>query len=574
MFRRGVPALGAVLALGPVAVVWDSLPAAPAAPAGVASKANSNTTLSMAALVGSTSPTFRAKVIGVPSGTAAPTGSVSFAVNGFGPLQCDGLSDTVSMSGGVATCKVTSALPASGSPETAQATYSGDGNFTASGGTFTASGGSFHPNDGNPAPVVPLVVTPPASIPDDCSSDAAPALLSWLSSLPPGTASKPVVVKLPALACYAVNESLHIQNSTNLTIDGDGSTIVQPVAATDNGLHPILFLTQDTGLTIKNLNINGAYDGTNGGVGREGSYGIQMEADHGVTLTGLTVSNIQGDFMTLQPPYGLDGDQSLNTDIAITGSTFTNAGYHGLTVESANGLTVSGDTFTGMGPDAMDFEYDIYSTSIVNGQAQWAAEDNITIGPNNTWSNFSSDWLASLQGQVPGVQEQHVTLTGNTINNSAPLIQILGTNPADTTAPYVNSHLTITNNTATQPALPTHGGSIATQWPGSAMEVQYVAAVNVSNNVFPMFDGTCTLGLVYFCDTPYIAAIRVWGSNGLTIMDNVFNGALGVLYPPDPTSPVSVQAAGASGDNAAVTQCGNSYGVNAAQLDATCASTG
>ncbi len=235
MFRRGVAALGAVLAVAPVAVVGDSLPAAPA---GAASTANSSTTLSMAVLVGSSSPTFRAKVIGVPSGTAAPTGSVSFAVNGFGPLQCDGLSDTVSMSGGVATGKVTSALPASGSPETAQATYSGDGTFTASAGTLTASSGTFHPNDGNPAPVVPLVVTPPASIPDDCSSDAAPALLSWLSSLPPGTASKPVVVKLPALACYAVNESLHLQNTTNLTIDGDGSTIVQPVAADFMTLQP------------------------------------------------------------------------------------------------------------------------------------------------------------------------------------------------------------------------------------------------------------------------------------------------------------------------------------------------
>jgi hypothetical protein len=138
----------------------------------------------------------------------------------------------------------------------------------------------------------------------------------------------------------------------------------------------------------------------------------------------------------------------------------------------------------------------------------------------------------------------------------------------------VNSDLTITNNTATQPAIPTHGGSIATQWAGSAMEISYVAAVNVSNNVFPMFDGTCTLGLVYFCNTPYIAAIRVWGSNGLTIINNVFNGALGVLYPADPTSPISVQALGASGDNAAVTQCGNSYGVNAAQQDATCAPTG
>lgn len=399
-------------------------------------------------------------------------------------------------------------------------------------------------------------------------------MLSWLSSLPPGTASKPVVVKLPALACCVVNETLHIQNTTNLTIDGEGSTIDQPVAATDSRLHPILFLTQDTGLTIKDLNIKGAYDGTNGGAGREGSYGIQMEADHWVTLTGLSVSNIQGDFITLQPPYGLGGDQSLNTNIAITGSTFTSAGYHGLTVESANGLTVSGDTFTGMGVDAIDFEYDIYSTSIVNGHAQWAAEDNITIGPNNTWSNFRADWFASLQGQVPGVQEQNVTLTGNTINNVGPLIQILGTNPADTTTPYVNAHLTVTNNTATQASGPTHGGSITTPWAGSAMEVGYVADVNVSNNNLPMFDGVCIPGAVYFCNTPYIAAIRVWGSNGLTILNNAFNGALGVLYPADPLSPIGVQALGASGDNAAVTECGNSYGVNAAQLDATCASAG
>ncbi len=43
-----------------------------------------------------------------------------------------------------------------------------------------------------------------------------------------------------------------------------------------------------------------------------------------------------------------------------------------------------------------------------------------------------------------------------------------------------------------------------------------------------------------------------------------------MLYPADPTSPISVQAQGASGDNVAVTQCGNSYGVNAAQLDASC----
>jgi hypothetical protein len=48
------------------------------------------------------------------------------------------------MSGGVATCKVTSALTATGLPATAQATYSGDGSFTASDGTLFTGDGNFN----------------------------------------------------------------------------------------------------------------------------------------------------------------------------------------------------------------------------------------------------------------------------------------------------------------------------------------------------------------------------------------------------------------------------------------------
>ena len=93
----------------------------------------------MVALVDSSSPMLRAKVTSVPAVAETPTGSVSFGIDGSGPVQRDGLAtNTLPMTGGVATCKV-SALPASTSPWTAQATYGGDGNFTSSDGTFTTT---------------------------------------------------------------------------------------------------------------------------------------------------------------------------------------------------------------------------------------------------------------------------------------------------------------------------------------------------------------------------------------------------------------------------------------------------
>ncbi len=163
-FRRGVPVLLACVVLAPVAVVWDSLPAAPAARAltTIGSQANSTTTLHVAPLAGS-SLTFRAKVTGVPDSAATPTGTVTFAIEGSsGPVQCDGLTNTVSMSGGVATCKVTSALSASGLPDTAWATYSGDGSFTASGGALYTSDGNFNssvPTTSDPGPPAPTTTT-------------------------------------------------------------------------------------------------------------------------------------------------------------------------------------------------------------------------------------------------------------------------------------------------------------------------------------------------------------------------------------------------------------------------------
>ena len=163
LLRSGGPALLAGLALAPAAIVWDSSPAASA------SNVTTSTSLFPVALADAASPTLRAKVTAEdPSVTATPTGTVSFTINGSEPVQCDGLAtNTVSMSGGVATCKVTSALPESGSPATAQATYGGDETFAPSTGTYTCTAG--HTGCVASIPV-------PGSIASNCSTDVSVAL--------------------------------------------------------------------------------------------------------------------------------------------------------------------------------------------------------------------------------------------------------------------------------------------------------------------------------------------------------------------------------------------------------------
>ncbi len=161
IFRSIIPALAAGLTLALVPVVWGSLPAASASPS------DSSTSVSAVTLADSTTPTLRAKVTGGASSTATPTGTVSFTIEGLGPVQCDDLdTNSVAMSGGVATCKITSALPASDSPETADATYSGDDNYTSSDGIVTSSDGSFSSGSttsSGPGPGTTTTTTPPTA---------------------------------------------------------------------------------------------------------------------------------------------------------------------------------------------------------------------------------------------------------------------------------------------------------------------------------------------------------------------------------------------------------------------------
>jgi hypothetical protein len=394
----------------------------------------------------------------------------------------------------------------------------------------------------------------PTSIPSGCGSgNSTTALEDFLATVPASS-----TVMFPKDGCFIINGTLLLQGTTGLTIDGNGSTLEQTVSPAIAA--PIVELWDDTNLTIMSMNVIGAYNRTNGGEGYEGDYGYQLEGDNGVSLCHDTTSDIQGDFMYLSPPYDLSNiTDALNTNIDVTDSTFTNAGYHGLTVQSVgcptltpcNGLTVSHDIFNGMGTDAMDFEYDNYSTPFnANGTPYFAAEDYVTI-KGNAWLNWGgSDWFASIQGQTPGVQEQHLTLEDNWLIGDGPLFEVVGTNPYSTTAPYTNADWTITGNSF-QPGYygePYRGGTSV------AAQLYDIVGLTMTNNTFPLCAGTYeTPQPASDCSAPdeYVMDLDVIDDGAIT--NNNFSGALGVVLP----QPYDTYVTG-------VIQCDNKYGVSAA----------
>ena len=362
---------------------------------------------------------------------------------------------------------------------------------------------------------------------------------------------------MPKDACWNVDGTVTVRSTTGLTIDANDSTFYQETAPTTAG--PILQLWLDSNLTIEDLIIHGAFNpAQNGGVSDEGDYGIQMEADDGVFLSGISMYDIQGDFVYLSPPYDVNQtSDALNKYIWITGSTFQNGGYHGLTIESVDGFVVDNDTFTNITQDALDLEYDIYSTPFnADGTPYWAAQDNISI-LNSTWNNWNgSDWFVSDQGQTPGVQQRHVTISGNTLNGNGPLFEIVGTPSYSTTRPYLNVFLTITNNTmgAGGYGEPYRGGTTP------AMSIYSVAGLDMENNTFPL----CAATFEYpqpasTCGNPDMYVMDLFNGAFDVIKNNNFSGSVGIREPQTYDQ-----------QSAYVSECGNTYGANGSQTDATC----
>ena len=260
------------------------------------------------------------------------------------------------------------------------------------------------------------VVYAPASIAADCSTDVSAALAAWLSSVPDGS-----VVSFASRGCYRTDGVITFAHHNNVTLEGNGATLRRVTPNTAAGWFPHLQLFENTNLTITGLTILGTLGhGGSGGASEEGHYGMVLAGNHHVRLDNDVMWDIEGDFMNFFPP-GLHGDDpsdvSLNYDVTVTNSTFTNSGYHGITIESADGVLFSNDQFSNIGLDGIDMEYDTYGTVFgPDGTPEIAAEINITFD-HTTWTNVNQEWLVSWQGSVV---TKNISLTNNQLHAGFP----------------------------------------------------------------------------------------------------------------------------------------------------------
>jgi hypothetical protein len=416
--------------------------------------------------------------------------------------------------------------------------------------SFTVAALGLTVNEARVGGAVSLVrISPPATIVDDCSSDATAALNAFFASVPAGS-----TIALPANACYLVSNgptTLRLNGLSRLTIDGNGATLEQKTYAGgvcgDDMVQPVLQLTSDTNLTFNDLEITGPH--TCGGSQSEGDYGIELgqatPGNSNITFDDVNVWSVDGDGLAVLPQLGTCC--GINTNITFENGSMAYIGYHVFTPEGVNGLNILNNQFAYDG-NFMDMEVDADGPGFVS-PVTGVAELNVNIW-GNTFSQRAGLSIDSLQGAC--IPQADITIVGNTVRPDGSGISMLLGGSGSPWCGGRDFNLTIQNNVSLAQAGSPCGGSIATPPACSMIEIADYANVTMIGNWFTAFDGTPT----YFPNTIYIPCITLQGVETATIERNVCADAWDVWD----TTNWQFQATGFPATSG-VTACGNVYGL-------------
>jgi hypothetical protein len=192
-------------------------------------------------------------------------------------------------------------------------------------------------------------------------------------------------VCLTAGAAYTVTSTTNVTNRTGLTLDGNGATL------TANGYWlasaEILMANGGSGITFRELVIVGTGPGTgyDPGVG-EFQAGIGSRGTQGLTVTGNTIRNVQGDGV------GAYASGSVPVrDLVVSGNTITGAGRWGVTLTTAERVTIAGNTVTDT-DKAFELEPDLDSQAI----RDVVIRDNIVNGGWNLLALYGPGTFANI----------------------------------------------------------------------------------------------------------------------------------------------------------------------------------
>ena len=198
------------------------------------------------------------------------------------------------------------------------------------------------------------VVSIPTSISSNCSTDVTGQIQNWIDSVPNSK-----TLKFGTDACYLVDGTLSITDRSDLTLDGNGSTLKQSTDGRNSSkprTRMMFDFTRGSNLSVKNFTIQGAHP--NAGTSSS-SYVVELEGQHGFgihSVQGISIENNQ-----VYDIYGDDvyiGNQGgdLSRNVTVKGNRFERNGRQGIGVVGAEDVLIENNYIGQIARSTIDIE--------------------------------------------------------------------------------------------------------------------------------------------------------------------------------------------------------------------------
>lgn len=233
----------------------------------------------------------------------------------------------------------------------------------------------------------------PSSIDATGSTDVSSALITFIDSVPSGS-----TINFRAGATYRVDKAIKFGGRTNLTLNGNGSTIRGHGGVTEPS-SIFWLLTGNNGVTIENFGMVG--NDPSPGVyhpGSEGAHGVLVDGASNTTIANDTISAVWGDCVEVNG--GASG-------VTYRDSNCASAGRQGVTIINGRNVVVERDAFPRSGYCTFDIE--------PNNTSESASNISFLDNTAGTWSNSFLSADGAIGSHVSGITVSGNTITGGTL---------------------------------------------------------------------------------------------------------------------------------------------------------------
>ena len=349
-----------------------------------------------------------------------------------------------------------------------------------------------------PAMAQSPVSSPPPRLANDCSVDVTAKLNRWIDSVPDGS-----TLSFAAGGCYRIEGTVLVKNRRGLTFEGNGATFrafTDGTGFVDNlQIRNHFYLWGGADLVMRNLKIQG--ENGDSGYRREyaGQRGVRIAGVQRALLENLTVTDVRGDFVEVDPDYYQTWRWS--SDITIRNSTFHHSGRQGFSITGGRRIWFQNNRIGGTGLSIFDIEPDSGTGQDAKGFPTYGGAADVHI-VNNDVGRAGTLFFGNVV-RNPDVVTKDIEISGNRLRGTPLNIWSVG---------HRDRHykrFTITDNVSDTPYAGPRGG----------VELVFVDDAVISGNKVPFYFGS---------RAPEVA-VRTWGSTGVSVTGNKFPGARKVV---------------------------------------------